>query len=305
MSALIDVVFPVLLVAAVAFAVQPILRLEPRTLSRATFYLFNPALVLWSLARSDVSGAEVTRIGVAVLTITLLLWGLGALLARMLGLRGPLASAFLLATLIGNTGNYGLPVALFAFGEGGLARATIFYVGSSILQASLGVFIAARGQAGAREALLTTLRVPVLYAACLGLAMNLLGLTFPGWLDKSLSLLAQGTVPTMLCLLGVQLATMLIGETRLQRPPVRSLVVVTVTRLIAAPLLALPITWLLGFDALTRSIVLLQSAMPTAVISITVATEFQADVDFATAAVFLTTVVSLGTVTMLLNWLLP
>jgi predicted permease len=304
LSVLLNVVLPVFLVAAIAFAAQLRLALEARSLARATFYLFSPALLLTSLAHSDVSGTDFVGIIVAVLAITLALWVIGVGLARLFGLVVPTNTAFLLAILTGNTGNYGLPVALFAFGQPGLARATLFYAASTMIQTSLGVFLAAGGQADGRSALRALFQVPAPYAAVLGLLLNLAGAGLPVWLDKSLTLLAQASIPVMLCVLGIQLATMLDQRQAGVGPLWGSLVTATVMRLLVAPGVALAVVGLLGMSDLTRTIIIiLQSAMPTAVVTIILATEFQAAPDFVTATVVLSTLASLLTVTGWLVWL--
>ncbi|HYN89435.1 MAG TPA: AEC family transporter, partial [Ardenticatenaceae bacterium] len=217
MTVLLDVVLPVLLGAAIVFVAQPRLHLDARPLSRATFYFFSPALVFNSLATSDLSAGELGRVALAVFLVTLALWIVSALLVRLVRLEGAAGSAFLLATLFVNAGNYGLPVTLFAFGETGLAIASVYFAASSMMQSSLGVYLAARGNATARQAAAATFRVPLVYAALLGIALNLADIALPAWLAKSADLLGQGAIPIMLALLGIQLAN-LMGD-RTQRTP--------------------------------------------------------------------------------------
>ncbi|HYN88506.1 MAG TPA: AEC family transporter, partial [Ardenticatenaceae bacterium] len=94
---------------------------------------------------------------------------------------------------------------------------------------------------------------------------------------------------------------------RTQRTPalLRPLILSTATRLLLGPALGLAATLLLGLRGLSRDVVILESAMPTAVTAIILATEYRADPGFVTTAVFTTTVASLVTVTGVLNLLLP
>jgi len=299
MTILLDVILPVLLVAGVAALAQPFLRLDVRSISRVAFYLFAPALVFDSLAHSSVGGAEYAQIAAVLLLTTAVLWVLGEVAARLLRLEGPVRSAFLLTLLLMNAGNYGLPVTQFAFGDDGLARAVLFLTVSATLSASLGVYLAARGRASAWLALRRVAGVPMVYAAALGLIFNLFHLTLPDPLLKAVRLLGQATVPVFLVVLGIQLAQTF----RAKRHPLHlpALTVVAVGRLCLAPALALALAWALGLHGLTRSVVVLESATPTAVVSTILATEFDADPSFVTLCVFVTTIASMVTVTLWLT----
>jgi predicted permease len=301
MAVLINIILPIFLVAGAAAMVQRRIRLNARTLSRGAFYLFAPALVFDSLATSNVSGAEFGGITVVVLLTTASLWILAALLARLLRLEGPTHAAFLVAVLVMNAGNYGLPVNLFAFGEEGLARASLYFTISALLAASLGVFLSARGQGTTQQALRRTSSVPMTYAAALGILVNLAHWTVPEPIVKATHLLGQASVPLMLTVLGIRLVETFQNR---QRPVnVPALAAVAALRLVVAPLLALLFASVVGLGGLARDVTVLESAMPTAVMTTILAGEFDTDPPFAALCVLSTTLLSIVTVTAFLNLL--
>lgn len=301
MSVLLNVVLPVLLVAGVSALAQTRLRLDIRALSRAVFYLFSPALVFDALSSSDVSGGELGQITAVVILMTGTVWLLGTIAARLLRLDGPTAAAFLVSILIMNAGNYGLSVNLFAFGQPGLARASIYFTLSAVLASSVGVFLSARGRASTSFALRRIVRVPLVYAAALGLAFNLGHLVVPEPLAKAIHLLGQASVPLMLVVLGIRLAETFQAR---QRPAhLTAIGVASSLRLLVAPALAWLFAGLVGLGGLARSVTVLESAMPTAVMSTILATEFDSDPSFAALCVLVTTLLSLPTLTILLNLL--
>lgn len=302
MAILLNVVLPVFLVVGVSALAQLRLRLNVSTLSRAVFYLFVPALVFDTLAGSDVSGTELGRILAVILLLTLALWGLGLVVGRLLRLEGPTLAAFLVAVLLMNAGNYGLSVNLFAFGEAGLARASIYFTASGLLSSSLGVYLSARGNATARQALRRVAGVPLIYAAALGLIANVAQVTVPEPLSKAIHLLGQASVPVMLSVLGVRLTETFRSGQRFVHLP--ALGAVAILRLIVAPALATLLAGLIGLEGLARDVTVLESAMPTAVITTILATEFDSDPPFAAWCVLLTTLASLITLTILLNLLM-
>ena len=302
MTVLLNVILPVILVAGVAALAQRYVKLDLRTTSRAAFYLFAPALVFDSLANSTIGGAEFGLIAVAVVAVTLVLWGLGEVVGRLLRLKGPTLSAFLLSILLVNAGNLGLPIILFAFGEEGLARGTAYFAVSSAISASLGVYLAVRGCAPGTLAIRRLASVPLVYAAILGLAMNIAHFTLPEPFAKAIHLLGQASVPVMLVTLGLQLAQT--GHDKWQGIHLPALATAIAARLFIAPALALLAALLLGLSGLTHNVVITQSAMPTAVMTTIIAAEFECDNSFVTVAVLSTTVISLLTLTILLNLLI-
>jgi predicted permease len=144
--------------------------------------------------------------------------------------------------------------------------------------------------------------VPFVYAAALGLVFNLGGVTMPEPLAKAIHLLGQASVPVMLAVLGVRLAETLQARQRIQHLP--ALGVATLMRLIVSPALAFLFAGLVGLSGLARDVTVLESAMPTAVITTILATEFDSDPPFAALCVLVTTLVSLPTLTILLNVLM-
>ncbi len=301
MTVLINVVLPVFLVVGLAALAQTRLRLDVGTLSRAVFYLFAPALVFDSLATSDVSGAEFGQITAVLILSTLVLWALGIAAARLLRLQGPMQAAFLTTILLMNAGNYGLSVNLFAFGPPGLARASLYFTVSALISASLGVYLSASGRTSARHALREMLGVPLMYAAALGVIVNLADLVVPEPLTKAIHLLGQASVPIMLTVLGVRLAETFQRRRGVLHLP--ALGVVTVARLVVAPALAWLLAGAIGLQGLAHDVTVIESAMPTAVITTILATEYDSDPPFAAMAVLVTTLASLVTVTVLLNLL--
>ncbi|MBN1247186.1 MAG: AEC family transporter [Anaerolineae bacterium] len=300
---LVNVLLPVFVVAGISAIAQRQLRLDVQSFSKAAFYVFSPAMVIDALANSDVSGAEFGQLALAYVLTILVLWGLGEIASRLLRLEAGTRAAFLAPILLPNTGNYGLPVNLLAFGPAGLARAALVVTVNSLVRSTLGVFIAARGQAASpRESLKRVLSVPVLYAALIGLVVNVTGLRLPEPILKAANVMGQGLVPASLLVLGAQVLWSL--EARRRPAKTGPLAIATMGRLVVAPLLAFAIGDLVGLEGLTQKVLTLESATPAAVMSLVLATEFDTDVPFAALAVLVTTLVSLVTVTAWLVWLM-
>lgn len=291
-----ETVLPVFLIAFAGYLLAWRMSIDGRSLGRLLFYLATPALVFRSLYSMTVDFSAMQNIaGVAALVITLT--GVaGWFVALDQGRRERVA--VVLTSAVSNNGNMGIPICLFAFGPGGMALASLYYVVASFMNNTVGVVVASSGQAPLAKALRNTLAVPVLYTAILGLAMNRMDVELPLPLFRSIDLLADAAIPGMLALLGINLR----GVKQLNGQAVlwRSLVV----RLAGGPLIAWGLCLLFGLTGLQRDVLILQASMPTAVISAVLATEFDAAPQLVTTAIFMTTLVSMGTLSLVLWFLL-
>ena len=285
------VILPVFLIAAAGAAFHRLRPLPIGPLNSAIVYLFSPALVFHGLATTEVPVAEIGKIALFSGLLLVGLYALGSLVGLALRLEGPSRATFVVSVLFMNAGNYGLPVALFAYGDAGFSVAIVFFVFQAILGWTVGVFLTARSSAGASAALKTVARLPVVYAAVAGAAVGTLGLTPPEALLQSTDLLGDAAVPGMLVVLGVQLASS--GRLSDKRAVVGSLV----TRLLASAAIAAGLVEILGFEDIPGRVLIVTAAMPTAVFTTIVATEFGGRPAMAASIVIASTVASLATVT--------
>jgi predicted permease len=291
-----NIIAPIFIIVGLAVLLSYRLSPDPRILSRVIFYLFSPFLVFNSIAKSDLQANEIGLIALMVLLFYLLMASVSWLLARLFHFDRQLESAFMLSVVVINAGNYGLPLSEFAFGQIGLQRAVVFYVITAILANTLGVFLASRGTASVKRSLFNMLTVPLPYATGLGLIVNLSRISLPLPLDRAITLLSQATVPCMLVVLGLQLARVSV------RGRWKPICLATTTRLVVGPLIAFPLVAFLGMSGVTGQVAIVQASMPTAVISSVLAAEFGADTDFTAAVIFVSTLASVVTLTILL-WL--
>ncbi|MCL4833251.1 MAG: AEC family transporter [Caldilineaceae bacterium] len=288
-------ILPISLVVLVGLILARRLALNTQTIGRVTFYLFSPALIFRGLYQTDLDYSTVGRTAL-----------LAALLFVVSGLLGWLSSAgeerrrraaIALTSALSNNGNMGLSVSLFAFGEPGLALAMIYFVTTAFLGNTVGVFVASSGKAKPLEALRRTAQVPMLYGAILGLLLGYFQVELPLGLMRSVDTLAGAAVPTLLVLLGAQLSQAPIQGRQLV------LARTSFIRLAGGPILAVLFCLLFGVSGLERTIVILQSAMPTAVSATVLATEYDAAPNLVATIVATTTVVSLVSVSGVL-WML-
>ncbi|MGC8857054.1 MAG: AEC family transporter, partial [Anaerolineae bacterium] len=273
------------------------LTVDARTLGRVIFYLFSPILVFNLLIKSDVQLEQGLITILFTLALVATLGGLAFLLGKMLRLERSLLLAVVLTAAFGNNGNYGLPLVSFAFGEKALAYATVFFVTTSILFNTVGVLIASLGHMDLKNALLGLFKIPTVYAAGLAIGLNGLHLTLPLPLARTVELAANGSIPLMLVLLGLELTRVQWANSK------RALGASVFVRMIAGPGVGLVLTALFGMQGAVRQANVVQASMPAAVSTTVLATEFQLEPALVTAIVFVSTVISPLTLTPLLFFL--
>jgi len=285
-------IVPVFIAIGLGYALERTLKVEIESVSRTIFYALSPCLVFSSLVQSTVSGEEFWRIAAFEVLITLgvalVAWGV----ARALRFDRAMESAFLLVTLSVNAGNYGLSVNLLAFGEATLARAIIYFVVSSLLINTIGIYLASRGKARALDALFNVFKVPIVYALFLAIFVNLMNLNVTGSpIFKAVEMVGKGAVPLMLLLLGMQLARTPLAQ------GMRTVGLAAFIRLAVTPAIALPLANWLGLTGSTLQACVVEASMPTAVTATVLAIEFDAKPEFVTSVVFLSTLASPFTLT--------
>ena len=183
---------------------------------------------------------------------------------------------------------------LLAFGADGLTYASLFFVVSSIVTYTAGVMIASLGRTDLRSAALGLTRVPALWAVVGALALRELHATLPAPAAHAVSLLAQACIPTFLVILGIQLR----GANL--RGPLRPMLLASGLRLAGGAAAGLVLAPALGLTGAARQAAVLQSAMPTAVITTIIAIEYDVEPALVASVVLLTTLLSPFTLTPLL-----
>ncbi len=287
-------ILPIFIVAGVGFLLARYWHVEVRTLSRLTLYGLVPCLVFDLLVTTPISAGEFGRLVVftvcSVLGIGLIAW----LVTLPFRLDRSTLSAFLIVVMFANGGNYGLPLTLFAFGQDALARATVYFVVSLVLTYTVGILIASSGQRSLGQSLAGLGKIPTLYALIAAAVVMATKTTLPVAVMRPVQLLGDAAIPSMLLVLGMQLER----ATRPERPLLVGLA--TALRLVVSTLLGLGLVAVLGISGSTRQAAVLQSAMPSAVVTTILALEFEIAPAFATGVVLLSTVISPFTLTLLI-----
>ena len=190
--------------------------------------------------------------------------------------------------VFGNTSYLGYPVALFAFGMDGLSRAVVYDMMNSLVIFSLGIYIVHH-----KNELQEAFKVPLLYAVVIGLAVNLLQIPVPDLVFTPIELIGMITIPLALLVLGYKL-------TEIKISAVKIALLASVFRIGGGVLVALMIINLLSIDGLVKDIIVLQAAMPSAVMAMILAAKYNRDASLVASVVLITTVLSVISIPLIL-----
>jgi len=288
---------PIFLIAGIGYLISNRMEINPKSISRVVFYIFSPSLVFRILTENRINEEVALNIGLYTILITIFLGLVAYLLGLLLKIDKDYRSAIVLTTMFSNVGNFGLSLNAFAFGQEALTYASVYFVVTSALIYTLGVFIASSGKSGMKAGLLNLLKIPTLYALLLAIVFNANEWSFATGIDRAVDLLADAAIPSMLILLGLQFKNI---DWQVRK---KELGLANILRLGIAPLAAIGLTSLLGFQGALFQANVLESSMPTAVIITVLATEYDLQPTFVTSVVTSTTLLSPLILTPLLLYL--
>jgi len=284
------IVTPIFLCAGTGFLWARLRRpFESAFVTELVTQVGTPFLVFSSLTKLPLTLGTVGELAAVAIVAYACFAAVGMAVLRLMRL--PFHS-YLPALMFPNTGNMGLPLCLFAFGDPGLALAIVWFAVHSILQFTLGVAIAA-GTADPRR----LLRLPLVYAVAAALICNAAGVAIPRWLANTADLLGGIAIPMMLLAMGVSLATLQVAR-------LRQTLALSLVRLLPGAGIGLALGWLFGLDLPASGVVAIQCAMPVAVFNHLFAQLYRREPAEVASVIVLSTLLSFATTPVLLALLL-
>lgn len=168
---------PLYIMVALGWVAGKYLGATGRNIAGIMMYIILPAVVFYGVMSAPLS-AEVVLLPFLVLGLCSVLGVLHLIIAkRWVGDES--ADLIPLAVGTGNTGYFGIPLALLIFGEQGLAMYIVCMLGTTLYESSVGFYLAARGRYGVRDCVRKVSRLPSLYAFFLAVIFNFAGFQIP------------------------------------------------------------------------------------------------------------------------------
>jgi hypothetical protein len=272
------VLLPVFCLAGVGYAWRRVgARFDLDFVTRLIMNVAGPCLVFDSLSNLTLPLRDFLTMIYASIAMLAIIAVAGLILLKLLKLS---VRSYLPALAIGNTGNLGLPLSLFAFGEQGLGLAIAVYVTNSVSQFTFVPMLQSRASIGK-----TFLTTPVIYGAIAGAIVLAAGLHVPEWLRTTIALLGDLMIPLMLLALGHTL-----GGLRAKNLPLAF--GLGSARLILAFAVAVGVSELFRLEGMAQGVLVLQGVMPAAVFSYLFAARYERDADDVAGIVLVSTLLA-------------
>ncbi len=280
-----------ILAGAVARRTGLLSRDDGHVLVNIVIYIAMPALIFLILLRAELESSLIL-VPIAGYLIHFSLLALAYVSTRVRGMERPRAGAVMVASAVGNTGFFGIPL-IAASGAGFSLAAAVMYdalaTGVITWTSTVMVSTAFGGDAPHIDvkALGRALLLPPNLALAAGLAVNMAGVDdLPALIERPLELLGAAVLPLVMIYAGLLVELRGLGRV------LGEIGYVTVVRLGLAALLGLGVAMALGLEGDTLNTVVVMAAMPTAMMSLVLGANYGLRSDILAGAVVVTTVLA-------------
>jgi len=332
------VILPVFFIIFLGFLLRRYGKVDLKTFARAQLYILSPALAFMSLAKAEADTGLILRVLFFIVCLEAVLLGISLGIGFMTRRDRAERQAIAITSVFMNTGFYGIPVCMLAFGDWGLVYATIYMVASSITQSTVGIFLASAGQQSVRQAFVSIFKVPLIWSIVIARLLVYLHALPSEPLMKMINLLGEAAIPVGLLLLGMQLERIILesaawratfaagrsgdfgvgeehngvapggscepgypGVLELKRDISGGLTSAAI-RILGGLAVSYGIIQLFHFNANMNQVLIVQSSMPTAVNAIVFATEFNCRPRLVAVGILASTLASIASITLIIRY---
>ncbi|HEY6529091.1 MAG TPA: AEC family transporter [Cellvibrionaceae bacterium] len=204
--------------------------------------------------------------------------------------------AYLPALIFPNNGNMGLPICLFAIGQEGLALALAPFMVMVLAQFTLGLFIVAPKESNNWQRCWTIIKHPIIISMLICVLLLTQHWTLPLWIRNTVDVMGGFAIPLMMIMLGVSLARF-----RLTLWP--KTLFFSLLRVIGGAAIGVLVCQWLNIVGNAAVVIILQMAMPMAVMNYVLALEYDRKADEVAAMVLMSTLVGFAFLPFLIFWL--
>jgi len=286
---ILSIVFPIFAIVAAGYLYARIKKPDITFANQLNMDIFVPALLFSVLSAKNFEIVAFQQIALGALIIVVGSGLLALPIARFI--KAP-PKTFVPPMMFSNSGNMGLPLAVFAFGEHALPAAVVLLIVENGLHFTLGTYIMDR-----RARWLDILRMPIVIATPAGIAFSLTGWELPQAVDVTIEMLGQVCIPLLLFSLGVRLINVDLKDWRIG---VLGAVVCPVTGI----LIALIMLQLLDLPPMQASLLLIFGALPPAVLNYVVAEKYNQEPSRVASMVMLGNLMSFVSIPVVLAFVL-
>ncbi len=282
---------PLYVLIGLGFVAGKFFQVDRDTLANLAIFIFLPIIVFGFIV--DLKFQLNFVILPVVLYFVQAIIGLGFLALGRKIYHGPEANILAMAASMGNTGYFGLPLALLVLTPEQVAIYIFAMIGGTAYEATIGYYIAVRGRYNVRDSLIKLLKFPSLYAIAIALLVNVSNVELPEMFYTYWTYFKGAYVVIGMMIIGAALAKI----TKFEFGP-RFLSLVFIGKFVGWP--GLVFLWVLAdrhffhmFDQSIYNLMLVMSVVPPAANIVSFAAQLDLVPEKAATTILLSTVFAL------------
>ncbi|MBD3840537.1 MAG: AEC family transporter [Campylobacterales bacterium] len=179
--------------------------IDEKTLILISLYFLQPMLTFWGLTRTPIDFNLILTPFLYFIIITICLVIL-IFISKYLFTDQKDKSIFIAASLIGNTGNLGIPLGIALFGEQSVPYTSIINIANIFFIYTVGIYFFAKSSYSFKDSLIQIVKMPILWFAFLALFYNSMNFAIDPQINKVLEMGAYATIVLQLIIFGTYLA---------------------------------------------------------------------------------------------------
>jgi len=263
-------------------------KIDDKTITLINVYFLQVFLTFWGLLIRpiDINLLFAPSIYFFIVLIVLLL---SASIAHFLFKEKKEYSIAMVAAIIGNTGNLGIPINIAIFGEESIPYTTIVNLVNVFVVYIIGVYYYSRGTYDAKTSLTNIVKLPILWAAIIAILLSVYRVPIHDSIMKMLMMGAYASMTMQLFLFGIYLY-----GTEIKEINKTLLLWVMTLKFILLPLVAFIVLKNSNLDPMIKGIIFIELLMPLAVANVNLASLYECKPRLVTALVFISSSLFLG-----------
>lgn len=290
-AALLIKLLPIYVLVALGWVAGRVLQVKTQEIGRILLFFLSPAVIFKGFSSVDLS-SPIILLPLAIFAVAVAISFAAAGLAGRLWQDGrERIAAFSAAT--GNTGYFGIPAGLTLIGPEALPVVVMVTFGAVLYEVSVGYYLVMRSNASVPDALRRVLAYPGLHAAWIGLLVNAFGVPLPLVVTETVGILTGAYSPLGMMIVGIGLASLIKGSFDLAFMSFTFLAKFVLWPGLAFAFVLLDQAALHLFDPLTHKVLIIESLVPMAAITVVHATLQDISPEKASLAVGFSTVFAL------------
>ena len=278
-----EVIFPVFFVIGVGYYLgkkNP--KFDTNFITTFAGNIGTPAMIFYTVTTTGISFSIFTQYFIYAL---IMIGGFAVIGLIFLFLLKKDLSMELPPLILPNTGNMGIPICLFAYGSQGLGVASAIASVIILFHFTLGIFLAKK-----KFSLDIVIKSPPVYAIIISVIFLYFQIETPLFLENTTFLLTYATIFLVLMSLGIALTRFKFS--------LKDSIILSLCRVILGPLIAFIIIYNFDLSGLAAGVLLIQSAMPSAILNYLVGSMYSPKkvVDSIASTIVVSTVMSFFTI---------